>query len=82
MGLFIANGRVGADKGIGANTHIDTTGKSVVDYVITIPQVLSLISKFSIQSKLPESDHLPMEFSLRYPTTSDINNPPRSVTSD
>ena len=73
------NGCVGADKGIGAFTLINTTGKSVVDYVIYPPQVLPLISKFSIQSELPESDHLPMEFSLRYPTTSDIHNQPRSV---
>ena len=64
-------------KGIGACTRVDTTGKSVVDYVITTPQVLPLI-----KSKLPESDHLPMEFSLRYPTTSDIHNQPRTVTSD
>ena len=33
--LFIANGRLGLDKNIGEFTRIDTTGKSVVDYLIT-----------------------------------------------
>ena len=32
--LLILNGRVGSDKGMGEYTRMDTTGNSVVDYVI------------------------------------------------
>ena len=32
---MILNGRVGSDKGVGDYTRTDTTGNSVVDYVIT-----------------------------------------------
>ena len=62
--LIIFNGRVGSDKGVGSFTRIDTTGKSLVDYVIGTPNMLSLIKSFNIHHKLPESDHVPIEFYL------------------
>lgn len=62
--LFIMNGRIGQDKGIGKYTRIDTTGNSLVDYVIGSLNMFRVIADFSIGGKLPESDHLPLEFSL------------------
>ena len=63
--LMILNGRVGSDKGVGDYTRTDTTGNSVVDYVITTIDAYPLINKFKIHSKLPESDHRPIEFALK-----------------
>ena len=64
LGLLIVNGRLGDDKGIGGFTRIDTTGSSVVDYVITNPRLFPLITSFAINSKMSESDHLAISFSL------------------
>ena len=64
--LFITNGRVGDDWGIGGFTRIDTTGKSVVDYLLTTPTTFSMIRDFCIHNKVPESDHLPISFSMSY----------------
>ena len=63
--LIILNGRVGSDKGVGEYTRMETTGNSVVDYVITTTNAYSLIDNFKIHSKLPDSDHRPIEFSLK-----------------
>ena len=35
--LLIPNGRVGKDKGIGNFMRVDTTGRSIVDYMIVSP---------------------------------------------
>ena len=63
-GLLIVNGRIGLDKGLGKYTRSDTTGNSVVDYVICSPNLFVKINDFYIQEKLPESDHLPLCMSL------------------
>ena len=42
--LLIINGKLGSDKGIGAFTRIDTTGMSVVDYMIGSPQLFAVSS--------------------------------------
>ena len=65
-GLIILNGRVGRDKGIGKFTRIDTTGNSVVDYLICRPESARLVSYFNVHQRFPESDHLPVVFSLRH----------------
>ena len=70
-GLLIFNGRLGSDKGKGEYTRIDTTGCSVVDYFIGSPSVFSMVANFCVQSKFPESDHRPVECSVRGITTSD-----------
>ena len=41
-GMLILNGRVGRDKDIGEFTRDDTTGKSVVDYVISTPKLFKI----------------------------------------
>ena len=65
LGLLIVNGRLGEDKGAGGYTRIDTTGCSVVDYVIANPRLFSSIKSFAINGKMPESDHLAISFSIR-----------------
>ena len=63
--MFIVNGRVGKDKDIGSLSFISNyRGSSLVDYLIGTPKTFMLIEDFSFESKLPESDHLPMTFSL------------------
>ena len=62
--LLILNGRTGADKDVGEFTRVDTTGKSVVDYAIASPTLAKSIQSFSVHSKLPESDHRPILFSI------------------
>ena len=47
-------------------TRIDTTGNSVVDYLICHPESLRLVSYFNVHQRFPESDHLPVVFSLRH----------------
>ena len=63
--LIILNGRVGSEKGVGEYTRMDTTGNRVVDYVIATTNAYSLVDNFKIHSKLPESDHRPIEFFLK-----------------
>ena len=64
-GLLILNGRVGKDKGIGNFTRVDTTGRSIVDYMVVSPQLLKLVSDFAIANACPESDHITLSLSLR-----------------
>ena len=63
-GLLILNGRMGCDKGVGDFTRDSTTGRSVVDYVLSSPDVFSLISNFVIHESVPESDHKPISFAI------------------
>ena len=64
-GLVIVNGRLGNDKGIGRATRVMGNHSSVVDYVIATPKLFEQIRHFEIHDKLPESDHLPMTFSIK-----------------
>ena len=64
-GLLILNGRTGKDKGIGNFTRVDTTGRSIVDYMVVSPQLLELVSDFAIANACPESDHIPLSLYLR-----------------
>ena len=63
-GMLILNGRIDRDKGIGDFTRDDTTGKSVVDYVISTPKLFKLVQNFRIHGKFPESDHRPISLPL------------------
>ena len=63
-GILILNGRTGIDKENGEFTRVDTTGNSVVDYAIASPVLVKPIKSFSVYSKLPESDHRPILFSI------------------
>ena len=63
-GMLILNGRLGRDKDIGEFTRDDTTGKSVVDYVISTPKLFKVVQDFRVHDKFPESDHRPLSLSL------------------
>ena len=63
-GMRICNGRLGLDKGIGKYTYVGSTGSSVVDYVLISKNIVSTISKFSIDEPNILSDHCAVFFSL------------------
>lgn len=53
-GLIIANGRIGADAGIGRITcHNRNHGRSTVDYMIASPELFPLVSRFEVQDFCP-----------------------------
>lgn len=62
--LRIANGRVGADKGVGKYTYVGATGKSVIDYVIVSSTLLDVISSFHVSDPNILSDHCCIDFSM------------------
>ena len=66
--MLMLNGRCGSDAGVGMFTRSDTTGDSVVDYVLCSPDIYDCINDFAIGTKYPESDHLPLVFSIRCDT--------------
>ena len=59
-------GRLGVDKGIGGYTRSGRgVGESgVADYVIDSPEMFDTVHEFEVGKKVPESDHLPLAFSL------------------
>ena len=63
-GMLILNGRMGRDKGIGEFTRDDTTGRSVVDYMIGTPRLFDLVQHFQVLDKFPESDHRAISLSM------------------
>ena len=72
--MFILNGRSGRDKDIGSLSFISNyRGTSLVDYLIGTPKTFMLVEDFGFESKLPESDHLPMTFSLNCTFFSESN---------
>ena len=72
--FFIVNGRIGRDKGVGEYTLIDTTGKSVVDYLLSSPDTFWLIKDFLVHPKLPESDHMPLCVNITCKTVLDYGS--------
>ena len=62
--LIILNGRFDQDKHIGSYTRVDTTGNSVVDYLITPISNINVVNSFKVGEKFPESEHLPLIFSV------------------
>ena len=63
-GLLILDCRIGHGKGIGACTRINETSATLVDYVIASPGLFPSVNEFRINRKFPESDHLPISFSI------------------
>lgn len=63
-GLHICNGRIGEDKNVGKFTYIGSTGRSVIDYVISNPALFHVICKFRICKPNILSEHCTLEFSL------------------
>ena len=43
---------------------IDTTGKSVVDYMKCSPELFAISSDFTVHDKFPESDHVPLSIAI------------------
>ena len=62
--LRICNGRLGDDRNIGKFTFIGSSGRSVVDYVITSPSMFDAIKKIRVCESNILSDHCLLEFSL------------------
>ena len=73
-GIYIVNGRTGSDKDLGRFTRVDTTGCSVVDYLLCSLKFKSYLVNFKIGDKVPESDHLPIEFDLSINTQDKIKS--------
>ena len=74
--MIIVNGRCGADKNIGHYTRIDTTGNSLVDYVLASINAFKHIKHFKVNPKFPESDHLPITFELMLGNLNQLNDKP------
>ena len=70
MGLLICNGRLGQDRNKGRYTRLETTGNSVVDYVLCTPDLFGEMCEFDIKPKLPESDHCMVCYSIPVNTKS------------
>ena len=69
--LIILNGRSGFDKLVGNFSSIQPNGNSVTDYVLCSPGIFAQIDKFKVNEKYPESDHVPITFSLKYKSLTD-----------
>ena len=63
-GLRICNGRIGEDKTYGKFTYAGSTGKSVVDYVISNPALFDVIRNLRVCDPNILSDHCVVQFSL------------------
>ena len=66
-GLRILNGRVGKDKHVGRFTCVKGNGRSVVDYVLSKPElhVFSMISDFAVDEQNIISDYCMIHFLLK-----------------
>jgi exonuclease III len=62
--MRILNGRSFQDKVVGKLTRVETTGCSVVDYLVCDAYVAEKITAFKVEEKMPESDHCALVFSL------------------
>lgn len=86
-GLIIANGRIGADRGVGKHTCFrptkwqnpftaakkDRLGCSVVDYLLVNGSAMAKLTNFDVLDR-PESDHSPLMFSTGTPTVLDYRH--------
>ena len=73
LGVVIANGRIGADKGIGKTT---CDGKSVIDYILCSPSLLHLIISFEVDEfcYLKSDKHNAINMSLKCNANTKGNN--------
>ena len=63
-GMRILNGRAGVDGDIGKCRYVGSAGRSLVDYVIASPHILSLVDTFNVDDPNILSDHCTVNFSL------------------
>lgn len=72
-GFRIVNGRVGTDRGVGELTCHNSSGTSLVDYLLVKEDDLNLIANFEVLNR-SESDHSPLVFEIAPPHPSRINS--------
>ena len=63
-GMMIFNGRLGNDCGTGKFTRIQGASAGVVDYAFGSTTLFDKIIEFDVNDKFPESDYVPVSFSL------------------
>jgi len=61
--LYILNGRIGTDKGIGNCTYVSTVGKSVIDYSLATGPLIPNRKFFKIDGRA-ESKQCPITLNL------------------
>ena len=73
LNIYIANSRIGLDKGIGKRTCKNT---SVIDYFMMSSKLFSLVKEFEIQDFDPllADVHNPIHITLQSSVTPNINN--------
>jgi hypothetical protein len=73
MGVCIANGRVGSDRGIG---NVTCDGKSLIDYMLISPELFPHVKDFRVKSfDCNYSDkHNPLLMAFKLVDSSVINN--------
>lgn len=67
-GMRIMNGRVGNDHGVGRYTFVGHRGCSLVDYVISKPDLFEFVKSFEVQEPNILSDHCVVTFSFEFGT--------------
>lgn len=65
-GLRVVNGRIAEDAGVGKCTYVGARGSSLIDYVITEPDLFKFFSKFVVDNPNILSDHCIVNFSLQF----------------
>ena len=63
--LWICNGRLGLNNGIGKYTYVGSSGKSVVDYILVNPSLFDNFSMFEVCEPNILSDHCAIHFCLK-----------------
>ena len=63
--MRIVNGRAFQDKNTGKFAFHENRGSSVVDYLLADVKVWDLLENFAVHDISCESDHCPIEFSIR-----------------
>ena len=72
--LCIVNGRSPGDSA-GEFTYMSSLGQSVVDYLIVSQSLVNNVSHFNIGNR-EDSDHFPLEFTLRVEKVAEASNTP------
>ena len=63
-GKLIFNGRLGWDNDCDKFTRIQGASAGIVDYIFGCTTLFDKIIEFGVKDKFPESDHVPVSFSL------------------
>ena len=66
LDMFIVNGRLDEDQGVGKFTCYQWSGKSLVDYLIADLSLIKKIVGFKVNNLLPFTDHCAISFTFQY----------------